>query len=177
MARLREVPTGIWIAAAIVVGMIVAPVAAIGAASVVHIAGSNGVPASVTNANQLTTAEAAPGSFREYAVSDTGCNLLFKVPVDKGFIIKTVVVNNVDTSGPIGVGTYTGLYLNDANCGGHYFLDVNPAQDVDHSTVPVEPGIAIRGGSRVFVGEFASTADVFVMGYLVPKNDVPVNTA
>lgn len=177
MLKLRKLPTGVWIALAIVLGMVFAPIAAIGAASVVHIAGSNGVKASVTNANQLTTAEAAPSTFKEYYTGSSGCNLLVKVPSKKAFIIKTVVFNNTSLSTPAGSGTYVGLFLNDNTCTGNYFLDFNPAAAVDHIQVPLEPGVAVKSGSSVYAGQNGTSSDVFVIGYLVPSKDVPANTA
>ena len=104
MSRLRALPVGAWIAISLLGAAILVPASAVATTSLVGLVGPNGVRAGVTNASQLRTAEAAPGTFmvfnRNGLVPGPGnCQPLTSDVGTRGYVIKQVVFNVfVDTN-------------------------------------------------------------------------------
>jgi len=176
LARLgRRMPAAGWVAVGLLGAAVIAPASAVAASNLVGIVGSNGARAGVTSAGALQTAAASPSNFvaAHSFANDSSCNLVYKVPKHDGLIITSVTFNTYTVPGS-GPGIYTGLHTA-SNCENSYFLDNNPA-GVSETTVPLSPGIALKGGAGVYVETVDGVlGEVYITGYLVPSKAVPSN--
>ena len=155
----------------------VAPAAAYAAVSLVGIVGSNGKRAQVTGANQLQTAEATPSQFRAinfFVVGSSGCDTIFTAPSTKGFVLKQALFDVWANPTP-GAGEFVAIY-GEPTCSNPVAL-INP-ESVNGYVVPFEPGFAVKSGSSLYGTTGGSVAaDLYLLGYLVPKSAVPATTS
>jgi hypothetical protein len=175
----RGLSRGGWIAVGLVIGLVVAPGAAIAAATVVQIVGTNGVTkAQVTPANQLQTAEAAPSSFVEHSglLSTPGnCTAIATAPANKGLVLKDLYVNIYDNPSP-GPGQFFTLNKG-STCTTGYVVSIN-AGSVNGFSVPLGPGFALKAGASLYAETSGSVkAGYYLYGYTVPAGDVPATTS
>jgi hypothetical protein len=160
--------------------MLLAPAAAIGAAGLVGIVGSNGKRAQVTPANQLQTAPASPGSYRSKWTPGLGnapCTAVFAAPSKKGLIV-TRMQSNTWTNPTPGAGNFVTLYR-DAACTGSIatiIARINPP-GIGIDRVEFEPGFALKAGKKLYAKtDGGVVTDLTMTGYLVPKGSVPATT-
>jgi hypothetical protein len=175
LARLgRRVPAAGWVAVGLLGAAVIAPASAVAASNLVGIVGSNGARAGVTSAGALQTAAASPSNFvAAFKYAPGTCQPLYKVPKNDGLVLTSVTFNTY-TVPSTGGGYYTGLFTN-SNCTGGYFLDNDPGA-VGETTVPLNPGMALKSGTGIYVESFSGVAsEVYINGYLVPAKAVPSN--
>jgi hypothetical protein len=179
MSRLRALPIGAWIAIGLVGAAILVPASAVATTSLFGLVGPNGVRAGVTNASQLKTAEAAPGTFmvfnRNGLVPGPGnCQPLTSDVGTRGYVIKQVVFNVFVDTNP-GQGEFIALYT-DPDCSGDFVAVETPAT-VGTYVYPIDPGYGIQSGGGLWAQAFGHVqGGVTTYGYTVPAGDVPFVT-
>jgi hypothetical protein len=180
MPKFRKGSGGPWLAAGIVAGILLAPAAAIGAAGLVGIVGSNGKRAQVTPANQLQTAPASPGSYRSKwtpGISNAPCTVVFAAPAKKGLVVTRMQANTWTNPTP-GAANFVTLYR-DAVCTSStttIVARINPP-GFGIQTVEFDPGFALKAGKKLYANTQGGViTDLTMTGYLVPKKAVPSTT-
>jgi hypothetical protein len=172
LERLSRTP---WVAVGLVVGLLLAPAAAIGAASLVGIVGQSGKRADVTKANQLQVAAATPGQFRGYretGIANT-CKPAFTAPTTKSYVMTGVTFNVFQNTTP-GLANWIGLFR-DASCTETIVL--HNADGLGGFNVPFEPGFGVRAGQTIYTSALGNVrGELYVYGYLVAKGAVPATT-
>jgi hypothetical protein len=159
------------------IGALLAPAAAIGAAGLVRIVGSNGKKSEVTAAGQLLTAPAAPSSFRSKVTAGVGntCVEVFAVPAGKAFVMTSATANVWQNPTP-GAANFLDINLSNVCNFSTPVARVNPP-GFGPNVVEFDPGFAVKAGSKVYARTLGDvTADVRIAGYLVPKGAVPAST-
>lgn len=167
-----------WLALGLAGGVLLAPAAAVGAASLVGIVGSNGKRAQVTAANQLQTAPATPSQFRNRWTSiSTTCTEVFAAPANKGAVV-TLVLFNVFANPSPGSGQWAALFRDSACTPSppNIITILNPG-GIGPIETSFDPGFALRPGGKLYARTNGSvSAEATVRGYLVPKAAVPATT-
>jgi hypothetical protein len=171
--------SGAWLAVGVAAGVLLAPAAAVGAAGLVRIVGSNGKRAEVTPANQLQTASASPAQFRSVLtfVVSSSCLPVFTAPAKKGVVVTSIVFNVLQNSTP-GIDAYAAVYrtASCANSNADLVARDTPT-GTGVSVVPFEPGFALKAGAKLYAKASGGVlSDLRITGYLVPKNAVPRTT-
>ena len=165
-----------WMVIGAIGALVLVPSAAVATATgLTGIVGSSGQQAADTDAGQLATAEAAPGSFEilfNANSTTTPCVSLPVISKTDGFIVTEIEIDTYQlatTPGNSAVAVYHG-----AGCiGANGFLQVNPPS-LGLTTAPMDPGYAIpKGGSLSFLGADGTAANIDILGYKVPAKDVP----
>jgi hypothetical protein len=173
---MRQRRVGWILVAGVMVGWLVAPRVADAVGNLVTIQSTSGTKAGVTKAQQLETAEAAPSTFREFRAlgGSPGCHPVATIPAKKGFVIRTIVVDVSDESTG---GLDAVLLFPNGSCSGTELFSASTRLPGVSST-NLEPGFALAASGKLsmFLAS-PGTAEVFVLGYLVPKGDVPSTTA
>jgi hypothetical protein len=175
---MRSLPIGAWIAIGLMASAILVPASAVATTSLVGLVGANGVRAGVTNAAQLRTAEASPGSFmvftRNGLISGLGnCKDLSTNVGTRGYVIKQVVFNVFANPSP-GQGDFIALYA-DASCTS--FIAVQTPPTIGTFVYPIDPGYGIQAGGGLWAEVFGGVqGGVTTYGYTVPASDVPFLT-
>jgi hypothetical protein len=185
---MRRFQNARWIAAAIVIGALIAPGGVVSAAttSLTTIAGKSGVhTASVTGASQLLATESDPKSavsVRGSIDPSSSCQAIYTVPAGKALVIKTVVfnatfapadtdgalvLNTANASGPCDGPTLAVATLDRSqglaqtlpeDLGGEVIVPQNTVVDILHS------GISGNGGAQIY-------------GYTIPAAAAPATAA
>jgi hypothetical protein len=164
-----------WLIAGLVIGLIVAPAAAV-AATFMVLHGANGAAVNATNDNQLLTAEAPPSTWvSEYGWNDAAgtCSNLPAVSKTRGFVVKQINVDVLGTaSGDSVVYVYRGTGCDSKNTVAE--VDANATNDV----YPFDPGIALpeKGQLSILYNGPVSQVRVQALGYTVPASDAPSYT-
>lgn len=168
-----------WLAAGAIGLLILAPSAAVATSTgLTELIGSGGQRADVTNAGQLTTAEAAPRSFvaRTLAVDASGktpCATLPVISRSKGFVLTEIAVNPVNLTAPAPNSAFTVIEGSKCGSASQTFAQINPSS-LGLTVLPINPGIAIpKGGTLTFEAFNDVTYVVSVFGYTVPASDAP----
>jgi hypothetical protein len=178
MSRLRSLPLGAWIAIGLMASAILVPASAVATTSLVGLVGANGVRAGVTNASQLRTTEASPGSFlvfnRNSLVSGPGnCWPLTPDVGTRGYVIKQVVFNVFADPTP-GQGNFIALYTDDSCT---TFIAIQTPPTIGAFVYPIDPGYGIQAGGGLWGEAFGGVqGGVTTYGYSVPASDVPFVT-
>jgi len=180
MRKLVKRSGGPWLAAGLVAGMLLAPAAAIGAAGLVGIVGSNGKRAQVTAANQLQTAPAGPSQYRSKwtaGVSSGGCLQVFAVPSTRGAVVTRVTANTWTNPSPGAANNVT--IFRDAACTvstASIVTRINPP-GFGIDVVEFDPGFALKANARLYAqAQGGVITELTVTGYLTPKAAVPATT-
>ena len=166
----------LFLIAGLLAGWLVAPRVAGAVGSLVTIQNSAGSQkAGVTKAKQLQVAESAPSTFHEFrlATTDTSCHVIATIPSNKGFVVRTIVFNVADEStGGIDVVL---LHPNGTCAGNDIFSTSTRIPGID--TINLEPGFGVAAGGKLSIRNAgAGGVGVYVLGYFVPKGDVPATT-
>ena len=159
-----------------VIGATVVPRVATAVGTLVTIQdGTSTRKAQVTRANQLRVAEAAPTTFRVLTTSsaDANCKPLAPVPQDRGFVVKSLVLNVLVPGSGLQLLT---VYPN-GTCTGTELMAA-PTSVVGNHSIQIEPGFGVAPGRRLSMRLISQggVAAVHVFGYLVPASDVPATT-
>lgn len=177
LGRLKRMSRGGWIACGIIVGVVIAPGAALAAFSDVRVVGIFGSPpAAVTAAHQLRVTEIDPANIRrtsfDFASFSQQC-LPFPAPAGSALMLKQLSVDVYSNPSP-GVGDAVGLYAT-TNCT-DLITSVTPSS-TGVTVIPFEPGIAIRSGGGFSLLRFGDVlARVNLLAYTMPANAVPAST-
>jgi len=164
-----------WLVAGLVIGLVVAPAAAV-AATFMVLHGANGAAVNATNDNQLLTAEAPPSTWvGEYGWADAAgvCSNLPVVSKTRGFVVKQINVDPLGSeTGDSVVYLYRGPGCSSKNTIGE--VDAN-GNDVVY---PFDPGVALpaKGQVSILYNGPVSQVRVQVLGYTVPAADAPSYT-
>jgi hypothetical protein len=176
MERISNLGRTGWLVAGILAVIALAPSAAVATAvGVTELAGPGGQRAAVTDAGQLTTTQAAPGSYavRLSSADAPATHVCEPLPVfstTKGFIATEVAVDAYDVSAP-GDNTAVAIFEG-TGCQLRLALEqINPASN-GLTVIPVDPGIAIPKGGSMSFEVLDMGALVTVYGYTVPASDV-----
>ena len=170
-----------WLVVGFVCAVLIVPPAAQAAAALTKIVGLNGsTAADVNKANQLTIAETAPASFRQYVVNnetDTAgvCSALGTVPANRGLIVRGLSVEETQTAAVYG----DVVFFAGANCTGTRIGVVSIDGTSPNSFLPITPGFAVPAGtvlSALQRGNGAIEGDFILNGYVVPSAAVPTVT-
>jgi len=180
MRKLMQGSGGPWLAAGLVAGMLLAPAAAVAAANLVGIVGSNGKRAQVTAAGQLQTAPASPGQYRSKwtaGVSSGGCVQVFAAPSTKGAVVTRVTANTWTNPSPGAANNVT--IFRDQVCTvstASIVTRINPA-GFGIEVVEFEPGFALKAGAKLYAqAQGGVITELTITGYLVPKKAVGATT-
>jgi len=164
-----------WLIAGLVIGLIVAPAAAV-AATFMVLHGANGAAVNATNDNQLLTAEAPPSTWvGEYGWADAPgvCSNLPVVSKTRGFVVKQI---NTDVFSATAGNSVVYLYRGP----GCHSADTIGEADGDGNNVvtPFDPGVALPKGGQISIlyNGPANQVRVQVLGYTVPAADAPSYT-
>ena len=164
--------SGGWLVAAVVVLVVVLPMGAFAAGSLVEISSPSGRRAGVTTANQLFAAEASPGSYKSGGASSSFgvCSLVMAPSKGKALIVKTVAYNVYINPTPDS-GNWVALFKGD---GCETAVDsYNPSGTGRHQAV-FEPGIAIPAGHGLYTKTQNNVqSEVYAHGYEVQAAAVP----
>jgi len=159
------------------IGALLAPAAAISAAGLVKIVGTNGKKANVTAANQLLTAPASPGQFRSRYTFGVGttCVEVYAVPADKGFVMTSATFNTWVNPTP-GAANFVDI-SRASNCAtAEIVARVNPP-GFGLSVAEFNPGFALPAGSKLYARTQGGViTDARIAGYLMPSAAVPAPT-
>jgi hypothetical protein len=170
MSHLGHLTRAGWIIVGLVSGLVVAPVGALAATQLVQIVGTNGTTkANVTPAHQLQTAEAAPSSLRMYkALPGFGsCTKVVTLPSSEGFVLKHVVFDVIDSSGPSNVQAFY-LSTNSSLCQGSNFVSIHPL-GINPYSISLGTGVAFAPGTTLYCNSGSHVrAWVYLYGYGVP---------
>lgn len=165
-----------WVIAGLVIGLIMAPAAAV-AATFMVLHGANGAAVNATNANQLLTAEAPPSTWvSEYGWNEAAgsCSNLPAASKTRGFVLKQINVDPIGTaSGDTVVWIYRGTGCHSADTIGE--VDANG----NNIVYPFDPGIALpeKGQISILYNGPATQVRVQPLGYTVPASDAPSYTS
>jgi hypothetical protein len=176
MTQIKTLSRSGWLLAGLLAALIVVPSAAAAATvGVTELAGANGQRAAVTRAGQLTTAEAAPGSYQTRlaganatAGSRSACVTYPAISASKAFIVREFTVNVTGIAGTLG----SVVFYEGANCQPRLGFDQVSVTTPGLTVLPVDPGIALPRGGKVSVSVGGISALVAVFGYTVPARDV-----
>jgi hypothetical protein len=166
-----------WVVVALVVGLIMAPAAAVAATLVeVHVVGANGVAASLTRGGQLTTGQASPGTLRAfhyYDLEGSVCEAVYTPPIGYAFVLQSLAIDVFNAGAP-GPGVNVRVATN-AACDAQV-ADDNPSATGATSYV-ISPGIVIPSGHSLYaIGDNGIGGEVYGFGYLEPNRDAPTPT-
>jgi hypothetical protein len=177
MKSLANMSKAGWLVAGILVAAVVAPSAAIAtSAGLTQLDGSGGQRAAVTNDGQLTTAEAAPSSYEDRlssadAPSAKACENLPAFSSSAGFIVKDLVVDAYDVSGPSD-GTAVAVFLGSGCALKNGVAQINPSSN-GTTVIPLSTGLVVPRKGIISFEVFDMGALVTAFGYTVPSKDAP----
>jgi hypothetical protein len=176
MSRMGNLSRTSWVVIGVVGALILVPSAAVAtAAGVTELVGTGGQRAAVSDAGQLSTAEAAPSSFDIEFNATTAKDACVSLPViskTEGFIVTEIAVDTYQLPSP-GEDSAIAAYRGTGCVGTSGFIQVNPPS-LGLTTIPMDPGYAIpKGGSISFEGTNNTEANIDVFGYKVPAKDAP----
>jgi hypothetical protein len=159
----------------LLVGLLLAPVGARAAGSLMEISSPSGRRAHVSEANQLYSAETSPEKFRRgygYVASvggQSGCQPVIRPPADKAMVVKTAIINVKSLNSPT-ESTWIALSANSTCTSSVMSLRPDFFGAFEYS---FGPGVAIPAGGGLYArsqGEVA--AYVYAFGYVVPDGAV-----
>lgn len=173
---IRNLGRGGWLAAGIVLALVLAPSAAIAAATAVtEVTGPGGHRAAVTNAGQLTATLASPGSFEvrggseDTTLTSPQCLDLAPFSATAGFVITQITVSVTSDPNP---GTGDLALYEGPGCQANGAITSLTPPALGMTVLPVGPGLAIpRNGTFSFAVQDMG-ALVTVYGYKVPASEI-----
>jgi hypothetical protein len=177
MKNLANMSKAGWLVAGILVAAVLAPSAAIAtSAGLTQLEGPGGQRAAVTNDGQLTTTEAAPTSYEDRlssadAAGTTACENLPVFSSSAGFIVKELVVDAYDVSGPSD-STAVAVFVGPGCALKNGIEQVNPTSNGD-TVIPLSTGLVVPKKGTISFEVIHMGALVTAFGYTVPSKDAP----
>lgn len=122
-----------------------------------------------------TTSREAPPSalFRSQAFPGGTCVPLATPPAGKALVIKSLALDTLSVTNP-GGGTFAGFYLGANGCE-RWVMDINPP-GTGLINQPIEPGLGVPAGQRLWVFAFNINSEVFTFGYSTTASSVPASS-
>jgi hypothetical protein len=180
LQRIRNLSRGGWLAAGIILALVLAPSAAIAAATAVtEITGPAGHRAAVTDAGQLTTTPASAGSFEfgggseDTTLTTPQCLNLAPFSATAGFVVTQIAVSVTSDPNP---GTSDIALYEGPGCHLAGVITELTPPSLGMTVVPADPCLAIPKNGTLSFAVQDMGALVTVYGYKVPASEISAYT-
>ena len=160
----------LWAIVGVVAALVISPVAAVAATSLVTITGG-GNKAWVDEAHRLLSAESDPDNLvnTSASVPNGNCNPVYTVPAGKELVVKTMDFVAPATSVNSQLKVYpNGSCTGEPIAGSQLFFGSGCCDPADH--VDFGAGAVVKPGQVLSVKNNNTGVDVYVHGYFVPSD-------